>query len=119
LHLCISTLGALNFIWVDFMPNAGAMFKEIRQDTTRRQSAANEETTRGAGAGSDKQQQSSKKRRTSWKQRANRRAGLMGHRTFYFMQVVVAMAVMIFCMTQLFNAQQRKSECERNRPPRT
>jgi hypothetical protein len=103
------------------MPNAGASFEKARQGTMRRaaRAAASPGSTATAAAtpsSSDKPQQPAPRQQpwtgSSWKHRAKEREWRYGHRSFFLVQVVVAVAVMVFCMTQLQASQKQRLDCE-------
>jgi hypothetical protein len=93
------------------------LFQTVRLETVKRVVQAAEQDSATA-AGSNKtalEQQQQVPKPKGWRQRIRERESLLGHRTFYVIQVAVAIAVMIFCMTQLAVSADARQKCSQNK----
>jgi hypothetical protein len=90
------------------MPNAGTMFEKAKQGSLLRAErwAADHSADAPPAAGKTPSDPGSKEK--ARRRRVKKREALVGHRTFYLVQVIVAIAVMTFCMAQLVQSQKEK-----------
>jgi hypothetical protein len=92
------------------------LFQTVRLETVKRATQAAEQGSATAAGSTTKpqEQQQQVPKRKGWRQRIRQRESLLGHRTFYVIQVAVATAVMIFCMSQLAVSAKARQKCSQN-----